>query len=1055
MSEASKDLELGAMRRAIESQVPWRQLGPFRGGRVVAVAGDPRDPSTFYFGGAGGGVFKTQDGGATWRNVSDGFFRAASVGALAVSDAEPSVVYAGMGEACIRGNVVAGDGVWRSPDGGATWEHRGLGATQHIARVRVHPHHADWVYAAVLGHAYGPHPDRGVYRSRDGGRQWEKILYRDDHSGAADLAMDPRRPSILYATLWDAHRTPWSLSSGGPGSGLFKSVDGGDTWVELTRRPGLPQGVLGRMGVAVSPGTDVVWVMVEAASGGLFRSDDGGAHFVRVSDNPDLMQRPWYYMHVFADPLDVDTVYILNLRLWRSKDGGAHFQAIPTPHGDNHDLWMDPERPGRWIEGNDGGASVSYNGGRTWTLPYNQPTGQFYHVTTDRQYPFRIYGAQQDNSTIMLPSFSDKGAITAGDTHPIGGGESGYIAVRPDQPHIVFAGNYASRLTRYDHRSHQQVDITVWPEDPIGYGAGDLRYRFQWTFPVVLSPHDPNCLYACGNHVFRSLDGGQHWEVRSPDLTRGDPKTLGSSGGPITQDNVSTEYYGTIFAFAESPCEPGVLWAGSDDGRVHVSTTNGEAWEDVTPPDLPDWALISIIEPSPHDSQTAYVVATRYKLDDRTPYVYRTDSQGQTWRRVDQSLPPDDFARVVREDPHCPELLYLGSESGLYVSYDGGRAWSRLGGRFPVTPVHDLAVHDDSLVVATHGRGFWMLDDLTPFREAAQAGASAKEARLFAPPTAVRRQSGRQMRAEPAGGFHTYRQAAGEMVVGEALADGFSPATAGENPPTGAVLTYYLPAPPEGPVHITIRTREGQVLREVASDDGSAWGRSLSPRAGLNQAVWDLRVARGEDLPGALLSGYWGGSTIGPEVPPGRYGVEVATGAVRLSGSVTVQLDPRVEDVTQEDLEAQYALLLAIRDKLSAVHRAVLRAREVRAHLTAQAEQVEAIGETALAGDARALAASVLAIEGELHQGKSRGRADSFNYPPKVNSKLASLQSTAAFGLSRPPQQCYDVFERLAREADGHLTALEHLLADEVVPLSRRLMAAVPPLGDTTGRADM
>ncbi len=1042
--------EIVGVRRAVQDQAPWRLVGPFRGGRVAAVVGDPRDHAAFYFGGAAGGVFKTVDGGATWRNVSDGFFRAASVGALAVSDSEPSVVYAGMGEACIRGNVVAGDGVWRSADGGATWEHRGFEATQHIARVRVHPHHADWVYAAVLGHPYGPHPDRGVFRSHDGGRHWEKILYRDDHTGAVDLAMDPRRPSTLYATLWDVHRTPWSLSSGGPGSGLFKSVDGGDTWVELTRRPGLPDGVLGRMGVAVSPGSEVVWVMVEAAAGGLFRSDDGGGHFARVSDNPDLFQRPWYYMHVFADPTDADTVYILNLRMWRSTDGGRHFAAIPTPHGDNHDLWLDPNRPGRWIEGNDGGASVSYNGGRTWTLPYNQPTGQFYHVTTDRQYPYRIYGAQQDNSTISLPSFSDRGAITAGDTFPVGGGESGYIAVRPDQPHIVFAGNYASRLTRYDHRSHQQVDITVWPEDPIGYGAGDLRYRFQWTFPVLLSPHDPNCLYTCGNHVFRSFDGGQHWELRSPDLTRGDPITLRSSGGPITQDNVSTEYYGTIFAFAESACQPGVLWAGSDDGRVHVSTNNGDDWVDVTPQDLPEWALISIIEPSPHASQagTAYVVATRYKLDDRAPYVYRTDNFGQSWRRVDKGLPTDDFARVVREDPRCMGLLYLGSESGLYVSYDGGAGWSRLGGRFPVVPVHDLAVHDDSLVVATHGRGFWVLDDLTPFREAGGLTAENAEARLFAPPVAVRRQSGRQMRNEQAGGFHTYRQVAGEMVVGEAGAEGFSPATAGENPPAGAVLLYYLPTAPEGPVRITIRTSAGQVLRQAASDDESAWGRSPQPRAGLNRFVWDLRVARGTDLPGALLSGYWGGSTIGPEVPPGEYWVEIAHGPVRLTGTVTVRLDPRVDGVTQEDLEAQYALLLGIRDKLSAVHRAVMTARGVRARLTEQAEEMDAAGQAALANEARAMAARVLAIEGELHQAKSRGRADSFNYPPKVNSKLASLQSTVAFGLSRPPQQCYDVFGRLTEEAGRHLAALEHLLADDVVPLSRRLTAAAPPLGE-------
>jgi photosystem II stability/assembly factor-like uncharacterized protein len=1041
---------LAAGSSGLLHELPWRQLGPFRGGRVVAVAGDPVRPGTFYFGGAAGGVFKSDDGGASWANVSDGFFRAASVGALAVAESEPSVVYAGMGEACIRGNVVAGDGVWRSPDGGATWEHRGLGDTQHIARVRVHPHHADWVYAAVFGHVYGRHPDRGIYVSRDGGRNWTKTLYRDDHTGAADLAMDPLRPNILYASLWDAHRTPWSLVSGGPGSGLFKSVDGGETWTELTNRPGLPRGLKGRIGVAVHPGSDVVWAMVEAEVGGLFRSDDGGGHFIQVSDNPDLKQRPWYYMHVFADPVDVDTVYVLNLRMWRSKDGGRTFTNIPTPHGDNHDLWVDPKVSGRWIEGNDGGASVTFNGGRTWTLPYNQPTGQFYHVTTDREYPFRLYGAQQDNSTISLPIFSDKGSITAGDTYPVGGGESGYIAVRPDNPNIVFAGNYASRLTRYDHRSRQQVDITVWPEDPIGYGAGDLRYRFQWTFPVMLSPHDPDCLYTCGNHVFRSFDGGQHWEVRSPDLTRGDPETLRSSGGPITKDNVSTEFYGTIFAFAESPVTPGVLWAGSDDGLVHVSRDSGDSWTNVTPPDLPEWALISIIEPSPHREGTAYVVATRYKLDDRNPYVYRTDNFGASWSLAVNGIADDDFTRVVREDPKVADLLYLGTESGLYVSHNGGRRWSRLGGRLPVAPVHDLAVNGDTLVVATHGRGFWAVDDLSPIRET--GGRSPDGLMLFTPPPVVRRRLGREMPQDPSP-YHTYRQAEGEMVMGLGTADGFRPAAAGENPPFGAVLTYWLPpadaVDAEGlPVRVELRVHaeDGTLLREAASDDGTPFGRALTPRPGMNHVVWDLRVARGVDLPGALLSGYWGGSTVGPKVPPGRYRVDLTVGSRTVAAPLTVVLDPRVP-ASQEDLEAQYQLLIKIRDKLSEIHTAVLRSRAVRAELTQAAVRLRRAGHEALGAEAADLAARILAVEGELHQGRSRGRADSFNYPPKVNSKLASLESTTAFGESRPPQQCYDVYDKLAGIADHHLAEMAALLDDDTAAFSARLAAVALPLG--------
>ncbi|HEU5422472.1 MAG TPA: glycosyl hydrolase, partial [Nitrolancea sp.] len=602
----------------IASLAHWRLVGPFRGGRVVAVAGDPVDPLTGYFGACAGGIWKTEDAGQSWRNVSDGYLKTASVGALAVAPSDRNVVYAGMGEACIRGNVSHGDGVYRSDDAGKSWRHLGLADTRHIGRVRVHPHNPDLVYVAALGHAWGPNAERGVFRSRDSGQSWEKILSRDEKTGAIDLTMDPNNPRVLYAALWEAQRYPWALVSGGPGSGLFKSSDGGDSWTELTNNPGLPEGLKGRIGVAVSPARpERVWAIIEAKEGGLYRSDDGGARWELVNDNPDLRQRPWYYMHLFADPGDAETVWVLNLRMWKSTDGGKSVMQVPTPHGDNHDLWIDPENSRRMLTGNDGGACVSLDGGVTWSSIYNQPTAQFYHVITDDQFPYRIYGAQQDNSTLSVPSYSDKGAIVAGDTYPVGGGESGYIAVRPDNPNIVFAGSYASRMTRYNHASANEVDITVWPEDPIGYGAGSLRYRFQWTFPIILSPHDPNLLYAAGNHVFRSTDGGQSWQELSSDLTRAEPETLKPSGGPITLDNVSTEYYGTIFALAESPVHKGVIWAGSDDGLIHVTRDGGQSWQNVTPPRalVGEWALINIIEASPHDAATAYVAATRYKLD--------------------------------------------------------------------------------------------------------------------------------------------------------------------------------------------------------------------------------------------------------------------------------------------------------------------------------------------------------------------------------------------------------------------------------------------------------
>jgi photosystem II stability/assembly factor-like uncharacterized protein len=999
----------------------WRSLGPFRGGRVVAVAGDPTRPGVFYFGGAAGGVFRTDDGGATWTNVSDGFVRTASVGALAVAASQPSVVYAGMGEACIRGNVVAGDGVWRSPDGGLTWEHRGLPDSRHIGRVRVHPLDPDCVYVAAFGHVYGPNRERGVFRSRDGGRHWECVLYRNDQTGAVDLALDPLRPNVLYASLWEAYRRPWTLSSGGPGSGLFRSLDGGDHWEELSGRSGLPPGPFGRIGVALAPGTRRVWALIEAAQGGLYRSDDGGDHWTLVNEDPELRQRPFYYMHVFAHPTDPDTVYCLNLGMWRSRDGGRTFEVIPTPHGDNHDLWIDPANPDRMIEGNDGGAVVTYNGGRTWTLPYNQPTGQFYHVTTDREFPYRIYGAQQDNTTISLPVFSDAGYITAGETYPVGGGESGYIAVRPDAPHIVYAGNYASRMTRYDYRTKREVDITVWPEDPIGYGGGALRYRFQWTFPILLSPHDPNVLYAAGNVVFRSVDGGDSWTPISPDLTRAVPETMLPSGGPITKDNVSTEIYATVFALAESPRAPGVLWAGSDDGLVHVSRDGGAHWTDVTPPTLPEWALISIIEASPHDAATAYVAATRYKSEDLRPYLFRTRDYGATWEDIGGDLPEDDFTRVIREDPDRRELLYVGTESGVYLSWDGGTHWHRFGG-LPVVPVHDLAVHDSDLVVATHGRGFWILDDLTPFRLADPA-VEVETLHLFPPRPAYRLQrGGRPQRVSPPG-FHQYRQAGGEMVLGLVQGSRFTPQNAAANPETGAVLVVVRGNKASGPLTVRIKDRAGAVVRQASSRDAEGWGRSLPETPGLHRIVWDLRAESGVSLPDGTLSAYWGGSTIGPKVPPGRYTVELEADGLVSTQELEVRADPRL-DATPDDYEAQYRLLLAIRDKLSEIHQAVLDSRRLREHLRGWAERFLDAGQKEAADQVRDWENKLAEAEGALNEARSRGRADSFNYPPKVNSKLASLESTVSFGDGRPPSQCYEVYQVLAEEADAGLATL-------------------------------
>jgi photosystem II stability/assembly factor-like uncharacterized protein len=1037
------------------NSLPWRLGGPFRGGRSVAVAGDPQRPLTFYFGACAGGVWKTDDAGTTWRNVSDGFFKTASVGAIAVADADPNVVYAGMGESCIRGNVSHGDGVYRSNDGGATWDHCGLADTRHIARVRVHPRDPDLVYVAAFGHTFGPHEERGVFRSRDGGKSWEKILYRNDRTGACDLIMDAQNPRVLYAALWEAQRSPWELVSGGEGSGIFKTTDGGDTWTELTNNPGLPEGLKGRIGVVVSPANPQrVWTIIESKEGGLFRSDDGGATWTRTSDSPDLRQRPWYYMHIFADPADAETMYVLNLGMWKSTDGGNSFIEIPAPHGDNHDLWIDPKNTQRMIEANDGGACVTFDGGITWSSQYNQPTAQLYHVTTDTQFPYRIYGAQQDNTTISIPSYSDRGAITEDDTWPVGGGESGYIAVRPDNPNIVFAGSYASRMTRYDHNSKQSVDITVWPEDPIGYGAEAMKYRFQWTFPIAISPHDPDVLYTTGNHVFRSTSGGQNFEVISPDLTRGDPETLGPSGGPITKDNVSTEYYGTIFAFAESPVQAGVLWAGSDDGRINVSQDGGKTWSDVTPSVLPDWTLISIIEPSWHDAGTAYVAATHYKMDDFAPYFLKTHDFGATWQTINSGIQENDFSRTIREDPTRKGLLYAGTETGIYISWDEGGAWQRVE-NFPVVPIHDLVVHDDSLVIGTHGRSFWILDDLNPIRawsDDAQAGSGY----LFPVPTTVRILPPHIFPSPDTVGYKVSIHTAGSDVIGVIRKDEHGDKThvellnAGDNAPIGVALTYRVGSPAPKEVALSFLTADGDLIRRYSTEDEDKDKKRLmwlTTDPGIHRFIWDMRYPDATKLENTALSLYWGGSTIGPVAAPGSYKAKLEIDGQEWTQEFEIVRDPRIT-ATDDDLKAQFDLLIQVRDKLGEVHDLVKRSRGLREQISAWESRLKEAGNEDLASEAERVRERLLEAENELVESRSRGAADSFNFPPKVNSKLASLESTVSYGDSRPPAQTYEVFNMLSQQADEGLAALQQVIDTEVKQFNEKVaQSGVPAIG--------
>lgn len=1034
----------------------WRLIGPHRGGRVVAVAGHPSQPLTFYFGGAAGGVFRTDDAGGTWRNISDGYFRTAPVGALAVAASDGNVIYAGMGEACIRGNVSHGDGVYRSLDGGSTWTHVGLEDTRHISRVRIHPTNPDWVYVAALGHTFGPNTQRGVFRSRDGGRTWEGVLHRDDKTGAVDLAMDPNNPRILYAALWEAGRTPWSLTSGGPGSGLFKSIDGGDTWIELTGAPGLPDGVKGRMGIAVSPkNSQRVYLSLEAEAGGIFRSDDGGQHWTKANEDRNLRQRAWYYSHIFADPEAVDGLYVLNVQFWRSQDAGKTFEAMPTPHGDNHDLWIDPDHPSRMITGNDGGAAVSLDRGRHWSSILNQPTAQFYHVTTDEAVPYRVYGCQQDNSSLTVPSATRGSGITNRDWYQVGGGESGYIAVDPRNPNRIYAGNY-SLLTRYDHDTGVATDITPWPELTIGWAAKDLKYRFQWTFPTLLSPHDPDTLYAAAQVVFRSRDAGQHWDEVSPDLTRHDPATLEASGGPITKDNTAVEYYGTVFSLAESPITAGVLWAGSDDGLIHLSRDHGAHWQNVTPPDLPEWALISIIEASPHDAATAYVAATRYKLDDFAPYLYVTRDYGKHWTRIDAGLPRDEFTRVIREDPGHAGLLLAGTEQGLYVSWDAGGHWRSFRQNLPVVPIHDLVFHAGDVIVATHGRSFWILDDITRLHGLAQDPSVGDQPLALLPgrPTVLRAGGGPRMRGGEAAYGYLRSDAylaqwirARDPVTDEPVMEALD---AGQNPPGGAVITYSLgrDLPADTTLTLEIQDAAGRVIQTLTSaePDPKAEGPQLprlSTRAGTSRVVWNLRWPGATPLKGAVM---WGGPPQGPTVTPGVYRLALQAGEARAEGSLEVVRDPRLP-ASDADLQRRFELLMAVRDKLSQAHEAILAIRAAREQVDAWVERAAGhAAAEALTAEAAAIKEAATALEESLIQTKAKSSQDVLNFPVRLNAKLSDIGGVIESAPGLPPHQAVDTFEELAAATDaacqrwadvvaGPLAAFEAHVRDAQLPL--------------------
>jgi photosystem II stability/assembly factor-like uncharacterized protein len=980
-----------AIDPSLFAALTWRSIGPARGGRSQAVAGSASRPTEYYFGATGGGLWKTTDGGQTWRPVSDKSFTSSSVGAVAVSESNPDIVYVGMGETELRGNILQGDGVYKSTDGGKTFTRAGLEKTLAISRIRVHPSNPDIVYVAALGDPYGPNPDRGVFKSTDGGRTWMKSLFRNDKTGAIDLSMDPANPDVLYAGLWEVFRTPHSLSSGGPGSGLFKTLDGGATWIELTRRDGLPAPIWGKLGVAVSPvDANRVYAIIEAADGGVFLSDDGGQRWRRVNDDRRLRQRAFYYTRIYADTRAKDTVYILNTGLYRSIDGGKSIRGIRVPHGDNHDLWIAPNDPQRMINSNDGGANVTINGGESWT-DQDFPTAQFYNVVTTSHVPYHVCGAQQDNSTACLSST---------------GGESGYIAPDPEDADVFYAGSYGGFLTRINRRTGEQRAINVWPDNPMGFSASDIKERFQWTYPIVIAPTDPDTLYATSQHVWKTTNEGQTWERISPDLTRHDPATLGPSGGPITLDQTGVETYAVVFTLAPSPVDGRVIWAGSDDGYVHVTRDGGRNWEKVTPPDLPDFTRISLIDASPHDAGTAYLAGNRYQRADRAPYVYRTTDYGKTWTKIVHGLPGDDFARAIREDKKRKGLLFLGTENGIFVSFDAGAGWQSLRMDLPVTPVHGIEIKGDDLVIATHGRSFYIMDNIAVLRQV--TGETTNDPVVLFRPADATRSVSRGVSIE-----YFLKTAADTVTIDVLDARGAS-----------------------------IRTFTGTPAREPASRPASEepaeeGGRPPAPvvpvKQGMNRFTWDMRYPGARDFPGLIM---WAGSTRGPLAPPGRYVVRLTANGVTRSQEFAIKRNEAVKTVGDADLVAQFELAGQINRKLNAANEAVLRIRSLKEQIAAALAKSR---DARIAAAGNSLTERLTAIEGEIYQYRNRSSQDPLNYPIRLNNKLAALQTLVEYGDNKPTDQSYAVFSDLSERLEVQLAQLDTVARKDLAALNAML----------------
>ncbi len=992
---------------SVYSALEYRLVGPFRGGRSAAVTGVPGQPDLFYMGSTGGGVWRTNNGGKEWENISDGFF-GGSIGAVEVAKSDPNVIYVGGGEKTLRGNVSSGYGIWKTVDAGKTWKQMGLKKSRHVPRIRVHPTNADIVYAGVLGNIYKPTKERGVYKSTDGGKTWRQTLFSNADAGVVDLIIDPNNHRVLYASTWNARRTPYSLSSGGDGSALWKSTDEGETWKEISKNEGFPKGTLGIMGITVSSAnSNRLYAMVEnEKAGGLYTSMDGGSKWKKINGERKLRQRAWYYTRLYADTKDENTVYVLNVRYHKSTNGGRSFSTHNAPHGDHHDLWIAPEDPNRMIIGDDGGAQVTYDGGRSWSTYHNQPTAQFYRVTTDNAFPYRIYVAQQDNSTIRIKHRSEGGSISERDWERTAGGESAHIAVDPENNEIVYGGSYDGFLTRKNHDKNTTRSISVWPDNPMGHGVEDMKYRFQWNFPIIFSRHNPDRLYTFSQHVHVSENEGQSWKVISPDLTRNDSLKMKSSGGPITQDNTSVEYYCTIFAAAESPLKEGLLWVGSDDGLIHLSKDGGTNWENITPKGMPEWMMINSIEPSAFDEGTAYVAGTRYKSGDFAPYLYKTTDYGKTWKKIVNGIPAEHFTRVVREDPKQKGILYAGTETGMYVSFDHGNNWRSFQLNLPIVPITDLTIKDNNLIVATQGRSVWIIDDLSLLHQATAVGKNTNH--LFKPKDAYRMGGGARSRKS---------------------------LTEGANHPSGVVTYFNIKDfdAKKDTVVLAYLNAKGDTL-QMYSSFAKEKKDSLAVKKGGNMFAWNTRIDGAESLKGMIL---WWANLNGPKAVPGAYKVMLDINGKQQVQSFNILPNPNAE-ATVADMQKQYDFIEDINKTVDRAHQSIRKIRKINKQLKTFESQYKEDERTAdLREKAKKMRESFGKIEKELYQTKNRSRQDPLNFPIRLTNKLGHLNSLVGMGDFGPTDQDVEVKNELTAAIKKQLTAFDKMLDDEVAQFNQ------------------